>query len=198
MTYIQRQVSRQTLNSKKNPVLMAQRVCSLCCTLVLIACLASANPAPAASLEILNGEWEVSVEESLKALSGAVKETFQQREAVRTSMGKPLRITKITVEPDGKTLTLSYRTTVKGDVVSSSLVSVEPTQEPNVLVFKDEKGARARVTLLQGGNRVMMLQEWEYRGSKQGFVQVKHTAASLSERAAREARELEQAGTKAP
>jgi len=156
---------------------------------------AAGQPVLAVSLEILNGDWEVSVEESLKALSGAVKETFQQRESVRTSMGRPLRITKITVEPDGKTLALSYRATVKGDVFSSAIFSVEPTQEPNVLLFKDEKGARARVTLLQEGNRLMMLQEWEYNGAKQGFVQVKHTAATLSERAARE---MEQAGKKAP
>ncbi|MCL2123612.1 MAG: hypothetical protein FWH34_05930 [Desulfovibrionaceae bacterium] len=113
-------------------------------------------------------------------------------------MGRPLRITKITVEPDGKTLTLSSRATVKGDVFSNSTVSVEPTQEPDVLLFQDEKGARARVTLFQEGNRLMMLQEWEYKGAKQGFVQVKHTAATISERAAREARELERAGTKVP
>ena len=159
---------------------------------------AAGQSVQAASLEILNGEWEVSVEESLQVLSGAVRETFQQRESVRTSMGKPLRITKITVEPDGKTLTLSYRATVKGEAFSSAIISVEPAQEPNVLLFKDEKGARARVTLLQKGDRLMMLQEWEYNGAKQGFVQVKHTATTISERAAREARELEQAGTRAP
>ena len=196
MPRIKRQVPLQALNH--TPALAAQRVCALGHALVLIACLAAAKPALAASLELLNGEWEVSVEESLKVLSGAVRETFQQRESVRTSMGRPLRITKITVEPDGKTLTLSYRTTVKGDVVSSSTISVERTQEPDVLLFKDEKGARARVTLLREGDRLKMLQEWEYRGAKQGFVQVKHTAATISERAAREARELERAGTKAP
>ena len=174
------------------PYTKRQGPLSLCSTLVLIACLATANPVLAASLDVLNGDWEVSVEESLKVLSGTIRETFQQRESVRTSMGRPLRITKITVEPDGKTLTLSYRETVKGAAFSSSIVTVEPTQEPNVLLFTDEKGAKARVTLLQEGNRLMMLQEWEYRGAKQGFVQVKHTAATISEREAREA------GTRAP
>jgi len=198
MPHTNRQVSLQALHHKIIPALAGQRARVLCCALALIVCLASTNSVPAASLEVLNGEWEVSVEESLKALSGTVRETFQQRESVRTSMGRPLRITKITVEPDGKTLTLSSRATVKGDVFSNSTVSVEPTQEPDVLLFQDEKGARARVTLFQEGNRLMMLQEWEYKGAKQGFVQVKHTAATISERAAREARELERAGTKVP
>ena len=176
----------QALPSPKIPARTAQRACALCCALMLIAALAAASPVPAVSLEILNGEWEVSVEESLKRLSGPIRETFQQRESVRTSMGRPLRITTITVEPDGKTLALSYRATVKGEAFSRALFSVEPTQEPNVLLFKDEKGARARVTLLQEGARLMMLQEWEYNGAKQGFVQVKHTAGTLAERAARE------------
>ena len=188
MPHTKCQVHLQTLNLLKKLALITQRTCALCCTLTLIAHLAAASPVLAASLEILNGEWEVSVEESLKVLSGTVRETFQQRESMRTSMGKPLRITKITVEPDGKTLTLSYRETVKGDVFSSATFSVEPTQDPNVLLFTDEKGARARVTLLQEGNQLKMLQEWEYRGAKQGFVQVKHTAATLAERAVREAR----------